>query len=181
MELYLYHYFEASRGPFKNLSSLRVEDADEVMRQLKTTDVFASQRSEDYMNVRRGLEERARKLFIDKGGKPRSDFPHYFTLGPCEWIKSWYSHGQEIRVHWDDVDDEVVSFTYGDLFPTMRFLDGKPYREQVYTKKDILVIIEQYGFPQDWNRDGSKGPERYIEVQIWDNQIWLTKENTHHD
>ena len=29
-------------------------------------------------------------------------------------------------------------------------------------------MIGQYGLPQQWNADGSKGPERYIEVQIWD-------------
>ncbi|MNP39961.1 hypothetical protein D3C76_1335580 [compost metagenome] len=50
----------------------------------------------------------------------------------------------------------------------MRYLDGKPYREQVYTKQEIFKIIEQFGLPQEWNKDGKNGPERYIEVQIWD-------------
>lgn len=68
------------------------------------------------------------------------------------------------------------AFTYGDLFPTMRYEDGKPYRKQVYTKREIVQIVDTYGLPQDWNRDGSLGPERYIEVQIWDDVIvkeWL--------
>jgi hypothetical protein len=52
----------------------------------------------------------------------------------------------------------------------MRYKDGKPYREQVYTKGEIFSIIDKYGYPQDWNKDGSKGPERYIEAQVWDEE-----------
>jgi hypothetical protein len=70
----------------------------------------------------------------------------------------------------DQFDPEHISFTYGDLFPTMRFKDGKPYREKLYTKQEIIKIIEEYGLPQEWNKDGKKGPERYIEVQIWDDK-----------
>jgi len=45
--------------------------------------------------------------------------------------------------------------------------DGKEYRKKVYTYPEILQIIKKYGLPQDWNADGSHGPERYIEVQVW--------------
>ncbi len=171
VELFLYHYFESSHGPFRNLSGLSMEDAEDVMRNLKAKGVFASQRPEDYLTVRRDLENRARKMFIQKGGKPRSRFPHYLTLGPCEWLKSWYNEAKEITIPLNEIDEDIISFTYGDLFPTMRYLDGKPYREQVYTKREIFWIIEQYGYPQQWNKDGSKGPERYIEVQLWDEEI----------
>ena len=32
-------------------------------------------------------------------------------------------------------------------------------------------MIEKYGFPQVWNGDGTYGPERYIEVQVWDDKL----------
>jgi len=41
----------------------------------------------------------------------------------------------------------------------------------VYTLDEIANIVNQYGLPQDWNRDGSKGPDRYIEAQIWTDNI----------
>jgi len=41
----------------------------------------------------------------------------------------------------------------------------------IYTLSEIMVVIEQYGWPQEWNWDGSKGPERYIEVQVWDEEL----------
>lgn len=171
MELFLFHYFESSQGPFRNLSSLSHEEAVKIMRQLKEKDVFASRRAKDYLLIRRELENRACRMFVEKGGKPRSSFPHYLTLGPCEWLKSWYKEGMELIIPLSEIDDDIISFTYGDLFPTMRFKDGKPYREQIYRKSEIITIIEKYGYPQQWNKDGEKGPERYIEVQIWDDEI----------
>ncbi|WP_249281057.1 hypothetical protein [Paenibacillus sp. 7516] len=53
----------------------------------------------------------------------------------------------------------------------MRYSDDKPYRKQVYTKDEILQVIQNYGWPQEWNRNGERGPERYIEVQVWDELI----------
>ncbi|PWV94484.1 hypothetical protein DFQ01_13049 [Paenibacillus cellulosilyticus] len=165
----LYHYFDRELGPFRNLSKLTSEESEEVSNQIRLSGTtFASRRSEDYMRVRRELEAMARERFIAKGGKPRNSFPHYMTLGPCDWLKSWYVNPDVIEIPWDNFMDDSVSFTYGDLFPTMRYHDDKPYRKQVYTKLEIMELIAKYGFPQDWNKDGDKGPERYIEVQVWD-------------
>ncbi|WP_224754016.1 hypothetical protein [Paenibacillus terricola] len=123
------------------------------------------------MSIRRELESAARNQFIAKGGNPQNPFPHYMTLGACDWLKSWYASPDVLEIPWDHFAEESVSFTYGDLFPTMRYRDDKPYRQQVYTKSEIVELIEKYGFPQDWNRDGDKGPERYIEAQIWDEEV----------
>ncbi|SFK82082.1 hypothetical protein SAMN03159341_101728 [Paenibacillus sp. 1_12] len=169
---YLYHYYESELGPFKNLSEQPPEEANEIMTKLKQEGlVFASKRSDDYMLIRRDLEEKAKMMFVHKGGKPTKNFPHYMTLGPCTWIKQWYKEGKELQINLNDFEPDIISFTYGDLFPTMRYKDGKPYREKLYRIEEMAEIIEQYGMPQEWNRDGSKGPERYIEVQVWDDKV----------
>ncbi|MEU4601439.1 hypothetical protein AB0F43_00535 [Kribbella sp. NPDC023972] len=165
----LHHYYEHECGPFRNLSDLPVEEAEAVQRRLKERgDVFASRRTDDYLTIRRQLESRARELFIRKGGEPVRARPHYMTLGACEWIVEWYRDGRELTLGIDELDTQVISFTYGDLFPTMRYGDGKPYRGQVYTKDEIFRLIDDHGLPQAWNPDGSRAPERYIEAQIWD-------------
>jgi hypothetical protein len=172
---FVYHYYEAEIGPFKNLSSLSYDKAREVMNDLKQEGtVFASRRPDDYLSVRRQLEDRARYLFISKGGKPVKLYPHYMTLGQCDWLREWYKNGKVLEISIDEFTPETISFTYGDLFPTMRYKDGKPYREKLYLKEEIMKIIEQFGWPQEWNKDGTKGPERYIEVQIWDDEV-ITK------
>ncbi|MBD0384704.1 hypothetical protein [Paenibacillus sedimenti] len=62
-------------------------------------------------------------------------------------------------IHINEFDPATISFTYGDLFPAMRYKDGKPYREQVCTKDEIYGLIERFGLPQDWNSEGNNGPE----------------------
>jgi len=93
------------------------------------------------------------------------------TLGECEWLESWYEKPEYIAIDWNEFLEESISFTYGDLFPTMRYHDNKPYRKKIFTRNEIIRLIEEWGMPQDWNRNGDKGPERYIEVQIWDEEI----------
>lgn len=172
MTFNLYHYFDRDIGPFRNLSKLTREESEVLSTQIRVNgNTFASRRSEDYMSIRRELESTARNQFIAKGGNPQSTFPHYMTLGACDWLKSWYAKPDVVEIPWDRFAQESVSFTYGDLFPTMRYLDGRPYRQQVYTKSEIVDLIAEYGFPQDWNRDGDKGPERYVEAQIWDERV----------
>jgi hypothetical protein len=168
---YLSHYYECARGPFLNLSDLPCDDAERLMAKIRQVDnVFASKRGSDYLEIRRNLEETVRKLFIKKGGKPHRKSPHYMILGSCPWLKAWYLDGRELRVPLSHFHRTIVSFTYGDTFPAMRFQDGQPYRGQVYTLEELPEIIHQYGLPQEWNPDGKQGPDRYIEAQIWANE-----------
>lgn len=134
MQLFLYHYYDAATGPFRNLSALSIEEAKQVQESLQQNkNMFASQRADDYIIIRRDLEMCARDLFIAKGGRPTNKYPHYMTLGPSDWIKQWYQNGREVKIPLDDVEPEMISFTYGDLFPTMRYKDDKPYRGKVHT------------------------------------------------
>lgn len=168
---FLAHYYEFSKGPFLSLSRLGCERAEHLLRQIRQQGVvFASQRSDDYLQIRRGLEDQVRRLFIEKGGSPLLQSPHYMILGSCPWVRSWYVDGREVRVPLAQIPSSVVSFTYGDTFPAMRHQDGQPHRGQVYTLEELPELIERYGLPQEWNPDGKHGPDRYIEAQVWDNK-----------
>ncbi len=165
---FLSHYYEASDGPFRNLSDLPEAEAEAVLERIRRAgDRFASQRRDDYVAVRRGLEERVRELFIAKGGQPQRRRPHYLIVGDCPWLRSWYLNGCGLRIPLAAFSLEIISFTYGDTFPALRYQDGKPYRGQVYTLPELPGLIEQYGPPQDWNAEGELGPDRYIEAQVW--------------
>ena len=132
----LYHYYEQVLGPFRNLSSLEAEEADRIMNKLQLDQqVFASRRPVEYLTIRRDLEQQAREIFISKRGKPKNSYPHYMTLGACNWLLSWYKQGKVVEIEWDELDEDSISFTYGDLFPTMRVQDDKPYRRQVTRKR----------------------------------------------
>ncbi len=166
---FLSHYYARSLGPFRNLSDLSPSEAATVMDTLRQEGrSFASRRPPDYLEIRRELEDRVRAHFIAKGGNPQRVRPHYMLLGACDWLKSWYDEPCELRIALSQFESSQVSFTYGDLFPAMRYADGKPYRQQVYTLDELPALVARFGLPQRWNADGSHGPDRYIEAEVWD-------------
>jgi|HigsolmetaAR206D_1030411.scaffolds.fasta_scaffold12347_2 hypothetical protein len=168
----LFHYYDACYGPFLSMSELSLEEAEQLQEQQRRLGRgLASKRASDYCKIRRELEMRVRELFIAKGGKPRRLTPHYFTVGPCDWLLRWFSQPHVITLELSHFDPDQVSFTYGDMFPAMRYQDGRPYRAKVYTVAELAELIGQYGLPQEWNSDGSHGPERYIEAQVWDYDV----------
>jgi hypothetical protein len=172
--LYLYHYFNVTNGPFKNISALNIIDAKAVQNNIIKNKIgFAAQRKDNYIERRFELENIAYDIFISKGGKPKSKFPHYFVVEECNWLESWYEHGNYIKINIENINKEEVSFTYGDLFPTFseHINDNMEYRKNVYTYDEILRIIEKYGLPQEWNSNGKYGPERYIEAHLWNNEL----------
>src|SRR5512145_2358728 len=154
---FLSHYYEASDGPFRNLSDLPPAEAEVILQRIRQSGSgrFASQRPLDYLVLRRQLEDHICRLFIAKGGQPRRNRPHYLIVGACPWVRSWYPNGCELRIPLAVFSAAIVSFTYGDSFPAMRHQDGKPYRGQVYTLAELPALIEQYGLPQDWNAAGT--------------------------
>ncbi len=165
----LYHYYETSIGPFRNLSELPHTEAELVQQQLRQQDAsFAAKRAGDYLLMRRELESKMRTLFAQKGGCPTRSCPHYMIVEPCAWLHTWYAEVAFVEIPLANFLPHQVSFTYGDSFPAMRSQDGRSYRGQVYTMHELSDLIERYGLPQEWNSDGTKGPERYIEAQVWD-------------
>lgn len=165
----LYHYYDCTRGPFRNLSDLPPAEAEAILDAIRQKgEGFASRRQADYLTIRRELETFVRARFVEKGGQPRRERPHYMILGACDWVKSWYARGCELHIPLKQFRPEHISFTYGDTFPAMRYRDGKPYRRQVYVLDELPDLIAQYGLPQDCNADGLQGPDRYIEAQVWD-------------
>ena len=168
---FLSHYYEFSRGPFRNLSDLSLEEAEATLNRIREEkDTFAGRRTANYLTVRRDLENQVRQKFIAIGGTPQRLRPHYMILGSCPWLKSWYLDGRELRIPLTNFDPSILSFTYGDTFPAMRYEDDKPYRKQVYTLVELPALIAAHGLPQEWNSEGKLGPDRYIEAQIWDDR-----------
>lgn len=170
----LYHYFEKNKGPFYNLSDLNLNKAEEVLHKIRENkDVFASKRNVDYMKRRFEYEDIVRNLFIMKNGIVTRNRPHYMTLGECSWLKEWYEDGQCISIDVEKIDTSCISFTYGDMFPVFGPNGEKSawYRKKVYKYEEILEKIKLHGMPQENNINGEKGPIRYIEAQVWSNEI----------
>lgn len=171
----LYHYYDRTIGPFKNLSDIPVEEAEHVLNEIARTkpNVQCAKRQQDYMQARIYYENILRTEFEKKGGVIRRNAPHYMVVEHSPWLSTWYENSAYIKIPIEEFDKKTISFTYGDSHPTFsdRVNDGKEYRRKLYTYDEILEIIDKYGLPQDWNNDGRFGPERYIQAHIWSDEV----------
>ena len=171
--MYLYHYFEKSKTPFLSLTALPLDEAIEIQNKIISEQkVFAAQRNERYLSRRHEIEKHVRDLFIEKGGKPLKETPHYFVIGECPWLATWYEQADYIKIPIGEFDMQKVSFTYGDTFPTFspNVTDGMEYRNTVYTYEEAMKIIEKYGMPQDkWDKPVFAQP-CYVEAQVWSDE-----------
>lgn len=169
--MYLYHYFDKSTGPFKNLSDLSTDEAKAVLEQIRQIrpGSQSARRDARYVEHRRKCERILRSEFAQRGGLISRMAPHYMVVEHSPWLSTWYENSDFIKIPIQEFDIRTLSFTYGDSMPTFspRVDDGKEYRHRLYTYPEILEIIDRYGLPQDWNDDGKYGPERYIEVHVW--------------
>mgnify|MGYP000915209234 CR=1 FL=1 len=166
--MFLCHYFEKAKGPLLSLSVLSQDEADAIQQRLVSEHkTFAAQRNERYLTRRKELELLVRDLFIEKGGKPEKDSPHYFVIGECPWLSTWYEEADFIKIPIKELD------LYGDTFPSFspHATDGMEYRNTVYTYEEVLKIIDKYGLPQDtWDKPVFAQPA-YVEAQVWSDEI----------
>lgn len=170
----LFHYYDKRYGPLKSLSNLSLDEANQVINKIKkeSPNSFCAKRDEAYMENRFHLEEILKEAFIKKGGKVEISHPNYFVVEEVKWLEEWFINPAHIEIDIKDLDINYISFTYGDSYPTFsnKVLDNKEYRKRVYTYSEILQMIDKYGYPNIWNKDGKHGPERYIEAQVWTNK-----------
>ena len=173
--MFLYHYFEKERGPFRTISDLSDEEAKNIQNTLKVGDNIYAKRDFDgnYLSQRRIIENWLYLTFIEKGGKPTRKTPHYMVIGESLQCNSWFECGDHIKIPFNEFEQSSVSFTYGDSFPTFiapTFGDKSEYRLNVYTNNEIWEVIKKYGWPQ-WTVDTPFYQPSYIEVQIWDDSV----------
>ncbi len=167
----LYHYFDDRSGPFHSLSEISIEEAKILLEHMKIArpDSQCAARHAQYVEYRQNCEEILRREFKKKGGVLQRKNPHYMVVEHSPWLSTWFEQSAMVAIPIEEFDLRTLSFTYGDSMPTFSptINDGREYRHQIYTYEEILEMIEKYGLPQEWNADGSYGPERYIEVQVW--------------
>jgi len=170
-KIFLYHYYDISGKPFRNLSELTFGEAKVVLEKIKKEkpDSQSAKRHDKYVEYRRNCEEILRAEFLKKGGKILRTPPHYMVVEHSPWLNTWFENCGFVKIPIEKFDTATLSFTYGDSMPTFSKAvnDGREYRQKLYTYDEILKIIEKYGLPQKWNDNGKYGPERYVEVHVW--------------
>lgn len=177
------HYHRAVRRPFLNLSDLGEDTVGPVVDALIAERRARSSRrafGRRYIELRRRTEARMRALFLEAGGRPEREAPHYFVLGESSWFAGLAEDMQAVVLSLDQLPDHVASFTYPDSFTAMGLApeyglpyEPRPYHGRVHRLADLGAVIERYGMPEEpTGYDGYEARpfEAYVEVQLWSDE-----------
>lgn len=174
MLIYRYFYLNSKKDIFGNITanpSLNEDGGNNYAENIALNGFYDL----EYLQRRIITEKIMYDIFVSKGGKPKCKHPFYMTLGCCdEWFFEKKHCFGSVALDLENISEDCISFTYGDSIPTFKdeHNDGKEYRKNVYTLKEINNLIEKYGYPNKWNTFEKHGLENYIEVQIWDDEVF---------
>ena len=173
------HYYLPDKPPFLSLSDLDGDADNIVFQQMlnrhKVDPHYQRRYGVDYLNTRKQVETKLKKLFVKRGGIPTRRHPIYFVLGVSNWFKSINTQHLDIQIPISDLPRDKVSITFPDSYIAMTAKD-KPYFEKVYFLDEIEEMIANYGVPTDsvpqsYDRYWEGNFEHYFEVQVWDDDI----------
>ena len=176
---FITHYHLADRQPFLTLSEIKGSRDEAIFENLKnrhrSDPSYKRRYGRSYLTTRRRIESKLRQLFVARGGEPRRKYPFYFVLGQSSWFHGLVREHLEIKIALSSLDPQTTSFTFPDSYVALSS-NEKPYHGQVFLLPDLESVVGKYGMPKDervsdyqsyWKGDF----EKYIEFQIWEDQI----------
>ncbi|SIR64711.1 hypothetical protein SAMN05421578_12645 [Paenibacillus macquariensis] len=169
--------------PFRSLSALSKTEALEVMEDLCDDTPFFERFKEPLQCWENRLETEAwlRAGFIQKGGKPKDEYPLYSVLGSATWIENYsLSTGlvvDMLQIPISIFNESDISFTLPDSMVSYWIARDKPkalyqpsYHGQIFTLTEIRSLITNE-FMDKIDSMIPEGTIPYVEAQIWNYEI----------
>ena len=166
------HNFHPERGAFHNVCGLPREDAERIVASIRHGG--HSYLKENYLARRLHTEnwliaERARKI-----GETPLARPIYFFLG--DMADGWdRSRPASAVLPLALFDPRTITFTFPDSMASCPHIrpaspSDKSWHGHVFTLAEITQVVARYGFPDPTLSRDRRGPDAFIEVQVWDDR-----------
>ncbi len=177
----IYHYYYAKSGPLKSITELSDNDLKNVLSSIsETTSIHHSRLTmfNDYVPFRRATEKVMRKQFIEKGGRPEREYPHYFILGNSPDYSMDNPECKSLGLDPSLIDSDIMSFTFCDsmiCYPFVPFFtdegynlnyEAKDFHGNIYHFDELQNVLKKYGHPNSKSNSDYPFPG-FIEVQVW--------------
>ena len=187
---FLTHYYEAERGPFKNVCDLSEEELDHLIFAEKDAETafnrFALEK--DFFKIRRAADDLLIKKYREKFGVRPRGRPFYAVLGEFDRTMSMYRDGLSIRFEMSRFSREQVTFMYPDHFvlvwskglypPPPALLGSSTYSYEtvhdcLFTYDELPEAFRTYSFGRRVAHAKRKNlwVSSCVEAHIWDPDI----------
>ena len=178
-DLYILHYCPVNCTPFMNFCRVPKETAFVLAREIaaKNQDEKTFSRFynfEHYYSLRMDIEKLLYSTFESLGGNPREQHPIYFILHESKTLVDYQCDSTPYKIKLADIPSDYISFTIDDSMVAYK----RERKFTMYTKETLQAHLGRYeGTIDEYIR---KLNEQYycIEVQIWNDDILLSANNT---
>jgi hypothetical protein len=187
---FLTHYYEAERGPFKNICDLSEAELDRLIAVEKEANTAFNRFAlgKDFFKIRRAADDLLIKKYREKFGIMPAGRPFYAVLGGFDRTLSMYRDGRSIRLEISQFARENVTFMYPDhfvlvwskgLYPAPPALFGssvyiyEPVHDCLFTYDELPEAFRTYSLERRIAQAKQKDlwVSSYIEAHIWDPDI----------
>lgn len=157
-EFHAYRFYERKEGPLSSIRNLTFKEALERGQQCGIRNM------EDIYYNRVDIENLLYKMFINKGGKPQTEYPYYAAiyneLPKDNKLFVRFNEPDCIKIPLNAFPKDCVSFTYGRSPKALTRKDGHPTRRKLYLWDEAEWVINNIQFVED--------EELWLEMQIWE-------------
>jgi hypothetical protein len=188
---FLTHYYEAERGPFKNICDLSEEEVDRLISAEKNADTGFNRFAlgKDFFKIRRAADDLLIQKYAEKFGVKPDCRPFYAVLGEFDRTLSMYRDGRSLKIDLTEFSREQVTFMYPDhfalvwskglfapppaLFPPPCTYSYEPFHEILFTYDELPEAVREYSLDSRMARAKQLNMwvSSYIEAHIWDPDI----------
>lgn len=187
---FLTHYYEAERGPFKNVCDLSEEELDRLIAAEKDANTGFNRFAlgKDFFKIRRAADDLLIGKYTEKFGFKPSRRPFYAVLGEFDRTLSMYRDGRSIRLDFSQFSREQVTFMYPDHFvliwskglylpPPGLFGSStysyEPVHDRLFTYDELSEAFQTYSLEGRIAQAKQRNlwVSSYVEAHIWDTQI----------
>jgi hypothetical protein len=170
----LTHCHRPFAPPLQSLSGVPATELQRVLADLLRHEALPYRLTQPgYLPERRMIEARMHGRFIEKGGQPQTQQPHYFVLGS---FSLWEEDGSlQLKLPIDRVSSRWLSFTLTDSFFNYRRtnlrgipIPARAYQDELFTLDELPAALAAHDLPtNDWRSVPERIFEVYVEAQLW--------------
>lgn len=188
---FLTHYYEAERGPFRNICDLPSEELDRLIAAEESARTAFNRFAlgKEFFEIRKAADDLLIEKYKEKFGKAPAIRPFYAVLGEFERTASMYRDGRSVRIDVSWFSRDQLTFMYPDhfhlvwskgdfppppsLFPPPHSYIYEPVHERLFTYDELPEAIRAYSLDTRINRAKKlkMWVSSYIEAHIWDPDI----------
>lgn len=175
------HYYLPDKKPFLNLSDISEEERKPILEDLEKRRLAGKMKRgfpDWYFPQRQEAEKNLMKAYLEKGGKPERQAPHFFSLGRSKGIEFGYGNNFKTIIIPIELIKHEAYFSIGDTLWTFSksyapdiIYENNWFQGKIYTYDETVEILKELALDVEDNASLGKHKVSCVEALLWSDSI----------